>query len=511
MRNRAGMMLLIMALLTLLLAGCGKESNTNTKDAVAGEEGTTETGDGKLPPYEVKLVFYGPAQKDLELVEQEMSKITLEKINATVKLERIEPAAWDQQTILMLTGNEQVDLIVTGGTDFSRQVAQGQLLPLDDLLQKHGQDITKAFQPEILEATKVDGKIYAIPSIRDFASNTTVMMRKDLLDKYHLDASNVKTLDDLDPILETIHKNEPNITPLGKPGASASIVDRVLENSWDILGDYIGVLDNLDELKVVNLFETPEYEKLVKTARRWYEAGYISKDAATSKETAVDLIKANVGFGVIQKGKPGVLAQTEQRVSTKLEMINLGKQITSTTNITAIMLGIPANSKDPERAMMFLNLLNSDRDLINLIDWGIEGKHYVKIGEKQIDFPPGVDASNSGYNMRQGWMFGNQLLSHTWVTDNPDLWEEMDRYNRESKKSAALGFTYNPSPVKTELAAITNVVRQFQSGLENGALDPEVNLPKFNAALRAAGIDKVIAEKQKQLDEWAAKNNKSGS
>ncbi|MFU1795431.1 hypothetical protein ACM1RC_16320 [Paenibacillus azoreducens] len=96
------------------------------------------------------------------------------------------------------------------------------------------------------------------------------------------------------------------------------------------------MLDHLDELKVVNLFETPEYEKLVKTARRWYEAGYISKDAATSKETAVDLIKANVGFGVISKGKPGALAQTEQRVSTKLEMINLGKQITSTTNITAI-------------------------------------------------------------------------------------------------------------------------------------------------------------------------------
>ncbi|MFU1795432.1 DUF3502 domain-containing protein [Paenibacillus azoreducens] len=160
--------------------------------------------------------------------------------------------------------------------------------------------------------------------------------------------------------------------------------------------------------------------------------------------------------------------------------------------------------------MMFLNLLNSDRDLINLIDWGIEGKHYVKVGEKQIDFPPGVNATNSGYNMRQGWMFGNQLLSYTWVTDNPDLWEKMDQYNRESKKSAALGFTYNPSPVKTELAAITNVVRQFQSGLENGALDPGVNLPKFNAALRAAGIDKVIAEKQRQLDEWAKKTIRQG-
>lgn len=505
MRTRAGMLFVVITLIAALIAGCGGNANPASSGNKGGNQGDTQPGeDSKLPPYEVKLVFYGPEQKDLELVEKEMSKITLEKINATVKLERIEPAAWDQQTILMLTGKEQVDLIVTGSTAFSRQVAQGQLLPLDDLLQSHGQDIIKAFQPEILEATKVDGKIYAIPSIRDFASNAIVMMRKDLLDKYNLDASTIKSLDDLDPFFEAIKKNEPNVTPLGKPGASTPIINRVLENEWDLLSDSIGVLENLDSLKVVNLFETPEYEKLVKTTRRWYEAGYISKDAATSTDTAVDLIKANIGFAVISKGKPGALAQTEHRVNTKLELVDLGHQITSTTSITAIMLGIPTNSKNPERAMMFLNLLNSDPDLVNLIDWGIEGKHYVKVNDKQIDFPPGVDASNSGYNLRQGWMFGNQLLSHTWITDNPELWTEMDKYNRESKKSAALGFTYNPSPVKTELAAITNVVKQYQSGLENGSLDPEINLPKFNAALKTAGIDKVIAEKQRQLDEWAA-------
>jgi len=504
MRNRVSVWFVIMALLSTLIAGCTGNS-TPTVAVNEGEKGGTQTNDGKLPPYEVKLVFYGPAQKDLELVEQEMSKITLKKINATVKLERIEPAAWDQQTILMLTGNEQVDLIVTGNIEFSRQVAQGQLVPLDDLLQSHGQDILKAFQPEILDATKVDGKIYGIPSIRDFAANTNVMMRKDMLEKYGLDASSVKSLDDLDSILATIKKNEPNVTPLGKPSASAPIIDRVLETNWDVLGDYIGVLENLDSLKVVNMFETPEYEKLLKTVRRWYEAGYISKDAATSKDTAVDLIKANIGFGVIQKGKPGILAQTENRTNTKLEGVELGQQITSTTSITAIMLGIPTNSKDPTRAMMFLNLLNSDPDLINLIDWGVEGKNYVKVNDTQIDFPPGIDATNSGYNLRQGWMFGNQLLSHTWITDTPDLWTQMDKFNRESKKSAALGFFYNPAAVKTELAAITNVVRQYQSGLENGSLDPEINLPKFNAALRAAGIDKVIAEKQRQMNEWAAK------
>ncbi|WP_028552168.1 ABC transporter substrate-binding protein [Paenibacillus sp. UNC451MF] len=499
MRSRFQSILVAVLLLTLL-AGCSTA-------APASQDSNKKDGNvGKPPPYEVKLVFYSSPQKDLKLIEEEMSKITLEKINATVKLERIEPAAWDQQTILMLTGPEQVDLIVTGNQSFWRQVAQKQLLPLDELVKKYGQDIMKAFEPEILNAAKVDGILYGVPTIRDFASNVNVYMRKDLLDKYHLDLSTVKALDDLDPYFAAIKKNEPTITPLVKSVAPKPIINRVIDNQWDVLGDSVGVLENLDSLKVVNLYETPEYEKLINTVRRWYEAGYISKDVATSKDAAAELIKAKTAFGSIQKGKPGAHAQIESRVNLKLESVDIGRQITSTTNVTAAMLGIPKNSKDPQRAMMFLNLLYSDAKLMNLISWGIEGKHYVKINDKQIDFPPGIDASNSGYNSRQGWMFGNQLLTYTWSTDSPNLWEDMDKFNRESKKSIALGFNYNPAPVKTELAAITNVVRQYQDGLENGSLDPKVNLPKFNAALHAAGIDKVIAEKQKQLDEWAAKN-----
>jgi len=502
MRMRVGA--IVVMLVASLLAGCGTSPASSPVASKGG--GNAEQNEGKEAPYEIKVIYSGTPQKELELVEKEMSKITLEKINATVKLERLEPAAWDQQTILMLSGNEQVDLVSTGNVPFYRQVAQGQLLPLDDLLESHGQDILKAFRPGILEATKVEGKMYAIPSIRDFASNATVLLRKDLLDKYQLDYSNVKTIDDLDPIFETIKKNEPSFIPIGKPNAAKPIVNGVIQNQWDILGDNIGVLESLESTKVVNLFATPEYEKLVKTARRWYQAGYISKDAATSKDTAVEQIKANVGFSLIQKGKPGVLAQIEQRTNTQLVEINLGHQMTSTTSITAMMLGIPTNSRNPEKAMMFLNLLYKDADLMNLIAWGIEGKHYVKVNDTQIDFPPGVDATNSGYNPRHGWMFGNQLLTYTWATDDPKLWELMDRYNQESTKSAALGFSYNPASVKTELAAITNVVQQYQGGLENGSLDPDINLPKFNAALKSAGIDKVVAEKQRQLDEWLASN-----
>ena len=37
-----------------------------------------------------------------------------------------------------------------------------------------------------------------------------------------------------------------------------------------------------------------------------------------------------------------------------------------------------------------------------------------------------------------------------------------------------------------------------------GTVDPATNLADFQSALKAAGIDTVIEENQKQLDDWAA-------
>ena len=102
---------------------------------------------------------------------------------------------------------------------------------------------------------------------------------------------------------------------------------------------------------------------------------------------------------------------------------------------------------------------------------------------------------------------GNSFLSYVFEGNNPDIWSEMEEFNKSAIKSKALGFNFDSSSVKTEVTAVTNVVAKYALGLESGVLDPDKSLPEFIKGLKAAGIDKIIAEKQKQLDEWA-KNQK---
>mgnify|MGYP000358644838 CR=1 FL=1 len=92
---------------------------------------------------------------------------------------------------------------------------------------------------------------------------------------------------------------------------------------------------------------------------------------------------------------------------------------------------------------------------------GIEGEHYEVLDSGLIDYPEGVTGETSGYNLNYGWMFGNQFITYVWNGDSPTIWEETDAFNKSAKKSAAFGFSYDSANVKTELAACSNVVSEY--------------------------------------------------
>ncbi|WP_248930628.1 ABC transporter substrate-binding protein [Paenibacillus hamazuiensis] len=486
----------------LLLSACG---GSNGSGAPAAGDKTSAKPAEKPTELTVAYPIFGPVPKDLPLVQEAINKIAQQKINATVKLTPISFGNWHQQVNLMLSSNEKLDLMLVYGSRYSGYVAKGQIVALDKLIEQQGQGIKKAMDPAYLDASKIGGSIYAVPTIRDFAGSYGIVMRKDLVDKYQIDVNKIRTLDDLEPVLKTIKDKEPNMAPLVPSTVGSSFLD--FYRTYDQLGDTIGVLPNFDNnLKVVDLYETQEYKELLKKLRGWYTSGLILKDAATNKTSQYDLIKSNRGFAYFAQLKPGFEQQETRGSGMEMVSATFIQPTTATKNVTSQMWGIPANSKTPEKAMEFLNLMYSDKDIVNLIDWGIEGKHYVK-SDNVIDYPQGVDAQSSGYNVNQGFMFGNQFLSYVFKGDDPKIWEKTEQFNKSALKSKALGFQFDAERVKSEFAAVSNVVAEYKLPLETGSVDPDTILPQFISKLKSAGVDKVIAEKQKQLDEWA-KNKK---
>ncbi|MBQ8992968.1 MAG: ABC transporter substrate-binding protein, partial [Turicibacter sp.] len=254
-------------------------------------------------------------------------------------------------------------------------------------------------------------------------------------------------------------------------------------------------LDDNGELKIENMFETEEMKRDLETLRKYYEAGYINADSATAQDD--------------KSVKRLVTKADGQPYADEIWSENLGYPVVSTpitstwiTNgsTTGSMMAVSANSKNPEKSIEFLNLLNTDAYIRNLINYGLEGTHYELVGENQIKL-----INKSAYDVPY-FALGNLFI--TYVTENEPLtkWDEFQEFNDAAETSPALGFKFDSSSVSTEIAAINNVLSEFKATLYSGSVDVDEYLGKLNDKLYQQGLEKVMNEMQKQMDEWKASN-----
>lgn len=492
-----------------LLGGCGSGNDTNKTAATTNSGSLGGKNEATKDPYEITIAYpvFGVVPKDIETVESEINKITQAKINATVKMLPISIGQFNQQMNLMLSGGEKLDLALVFGADgtYAQQAAAEQYLPLNDLLEKYGQGIESEVGAKNLSSAKISGELYGIPTLHSYGGSTGILMRKDLVDKYQIDVSKIHKFDDLDSVFKTIKDNEPEITPLAV--GMTTPLDSYL--TYDMLGDRLGVLPSYDNgLKVQNYYDSDEYANLLNKFHSWFKAGYINKDAGTTQQYPQTYLSANKAFAYIDRSTPGSLAQAQSDLGKELVWAELmPEHYITTTDVATALWTVVQNSKNPERAMMFLNLMYSDKDIANLLIWGVEGKHYVKVSDSAVDYPTGVTKQSNGYSA-ENWLMGNEFLTYTFKTADPEIWNKTRAYNEEGVASKALGFTFSSAAVRNEITALKNVLEQYKRGLESGTLDPADKLPEFRAKLKAAGIDKVIAEKQKQLDDWSTSSIK---
>lgn len=513
-RRRIQMLLLMLMIISLAAAGCSKATVKEEPSSAAASSvaPTTEPAkateapptSAKLDPYKIVLVMPGTNPKDQDLVMAEVNKILTEKINATLEIQGIDWGAWGDKTNLMFASSQPFDLIFSAGWfGYTKDVAKGNYLPIDDLVNKYGQDFLKTIDPAIVNAAKVNGKLYGMVASKEFAADKGITMRKDIVDKYKFDLTKVKDLADLEPLFKIVKENEKGMTPFMNTGGSSPSASILDYGYYDILGDGPGeLLRNGTGLKVINKIEDPKYMEYAKLMYKWMKLGYVNKDAATLQDIGKSL-GTGKAFATTGSYKPGSALDNSRGQGTELVEVQIAKPFTSTTDATSALLAVSRTSKNPERAMMFMNLLYNDKDLMNLIVNGIEGKHYVVKSGEIIDFAPGLDSATTGYPNGKNWMLGNLPLIHVWANEDPKKWQAYIDYNKSAEKSRALGFAFNAEPVKNEIAATGNVEKEFKNVIVSGSVDPEVFIPKYLAKLKTAGSDKIIAEKQKQLDEWA--------
>lgn len=489
---KLAMVALAVITMSSALAGCGSNKSSSSV--------STADGDKKLAPYELSWYYVGGGeQKDTAVVEDAINKIIQPKMNATIKLHLLDWGTYGNKIKTMISAGEPFDICFTAAwlNDYVKNSQDGAFVELNDYFKKELAGTKKILGDDFLSGSVVNGKNYGIPANKEKARNWGFVYNKNMADKYGFDMTKVKTYGDLEPMLKVIKEKEPaDVEPLESQKQSGTSF--ISWNAENLMNDGVAT-SFLPDGKVVDVFETPEVKAAYELERKWYNAGYYRKDVLTATDNPA-IEKAGKYFAYAMNLKPGY---ADERNSTlegyKVGQVDVTDVVMTNSDTMGSLEAISKTSKDPQRAAMFLELVNTDPVISNLVNYGIEGKHYTKNANGMID-----TVKDSAYAPNMQWMFGNQFITYQYSNENPKKWDNFKNFNSTAKKSVSLGFIFDKDPVANELAAISNIVKEYHPALSVGAVDPAVKLPELITKIKQAGIGKVIAEQQKQFDAWKA-------
>lgn len=496
---------ILAAMLTLSMVvsmtACGNSEAGGSKDSAK------NSGNGD-EPYTVTMVLNGSTQPDEERIEQKINEILEPELNANLDIVVLPWASASQQLQLMLSGDEKIDVFYTQATNAVQYMNAGQIVDMSELIDKYGTNIKQIYGEDIAKINQIEGFVYGVPNQIERGSIPAVFMRKDLVEKYNIDTTQIKEPKDLESVFETVKAGEPDMTMLYSINDGDTPVTRLFRGDNLSDNNYLGVLmDQTNSTKLENFFATDWFKDTTTMLYNWYQKGYISQDAGTNTENWRTVCKAGNLFSLFFAYHPGTPVEFESSTGYDFEIVPFyNEPIINSSSYNGVTFSIAQNSENPEKTMEVLDYIYGSSEIMNLLNWGEQDKDYVieDADNGIINFPEGITSDNAGYNLNLGWELPNQFIAYKWTGSDPKLWEKMEEFNSSAKSSKAVGFLFDSSNYSSEIAALSNIVKQYSGALYSGSGDPDELIPELLEALDDAGINEVIQAKQEQLDAFLA-------
>lgn len=495
MKKRVISMLLTGVMVLGLLTGCGSETAKESSAPAGSKESSaaeskTETSEETVV---VKWLVPGDKQAEHDKVMEDVNKKIKEKINVELDLEWIPQGEFNDKVKLASTAGEDFDLVFTSNwlNSFDQNMSRDAFLPITSLLDEYGQGIKDSIPDWLLDVSKVDGEIYAVPNQQIIARQLGVMVQKEYADKYGLTMTSLKDVRELEPFMDEIVANEPTLFAIDPR------VEAVNEREHEDFANYAAYISKTDaDGKVIPITEV--FEEQLRLDNEWYQKGYIRPDIVTVTDNSAD-VKANRYVISMSSWKPGIGAEWTSRQGVDYIDIPIEGAYVKATSGIETMTAVNVNSKNPEAAMKLLNLVYTDKEIFNELLFGLEDVHYKKTGENSAEVIP-----DSGYNISSyAWKLGNQFNAWTLPGQPDDVWELTDKLNREATVSPLRGFVFNPENVQAEIAQFEAVKKEFKNS-QYTTTDIDQYIADYTAKLEQAGLQTIVDEVQRQIDEWKA-------
>lgn len=333
----------------------------------------------------------------------------------------------------------QLDIIWLSGYDkLIEYIEADQLQRLDEELSSSSKKLKQYIYTGALDAVKTAGSgTYAIPNNTVIGEYTYLLLNKSLVDKYKYSPSDLTSVVKCADFLADVSKYEPDVLPVvGELPVTLtkywSIDPDTLEvdhDKFNVIGHGIsdmatlGSMFNFTGLFGTNaeLANTSDYAKQLIAIRTYKDLGYITEDTSTTKEYAMRVVK---GGGEL------VEVYGDDFYMNVIESPRAGYE-----DIFGNMLGVSTYTRSLKRSMEIITYLNTNSDLRNILQYGVEDVHY------ELDEDGLLHRLNDRYMMDIN-KTGNVFMAYPEEEMPKNVWDYGKSQNTDAKTLMTLGLRF---------------------------------------------------------------------
>lgn len=458
-------------------------------------------------PVKLRLVLYGDnsTRKD-EFFKNEFHDKVLKELNIDFTMEWL---PWSEMNGSVITN------MLASGESFAFE----NIISLNDFHTKGylapvSMDDIAANMPAYLEMREEGGSgfdcavwkddIYCIPiGAKAYAgAHQSITVRTDLLEEAGVDWATIKTIDDLHAAIDAVKAIHPEITVMRNSSSLVLSLASSLVPGWACAEKidpfcFVNELENTDT--VYSYYESELYKNFVYLMQEWVKKGYKTEEEFTNAgKTEADW---TAGAALMMYGTPGNLVETNIKAAfpdVDLKNIKIGDQPYIKTRDYDWAISFSTNEKDNiPHWLRLINWIYESEENYNFCIYGVEGKDYEVQADGTIKKLVEDTFWDDWFLQASKYVRFDASISQ----ENIDAYMVNDVGSIVSKQS---GFTFDKTPVEIEAALLNAVVTEQLAPLSAGFGDYDKDFPAIQKALKEAGIDKYVAEYQRQFSEWKA-------
>lgn len=375
------------------------------------------------------------------------------------------------------------------------------LLSLDEMLDtEKGERLHSAIPERDFERAKVNGVTYGLSAV--LPSMQAVLYSTEQMEKYGVDAEELDgSIFEKEELLQKIK----NLTGEAPYGVATGDVRRKL-GLWIVEPTDNVVLNK--EGSFVNVTETQEFRDYLAKLADWKEKGLVEILGSSAESREEMIFAQDLTTDVNYSDEPYQATLTADRGDGTQTEASVLVAPDETEPVLDPYWGdnklcIASWTQEQERAEDFLITLLTDSEFANAIQYGREGKDYTLSGN--------VLEQDSEVNVVLrffGYQYTNPLLTYSTKLMTSDKQEYARKFQETYGTEIPDGFRFDPTPVLEEIAA-ANKVYGYMGGTETAGKIVALEIEDMDAAiaeitreLQEAGIDEVVAEANRQLEEW---------